>query len=150
MDTPLRDIVDRCRVWESHGATETRRVSKPVPEPVYPAYVVEQTDYDDEPVCVISGNKQNNQMDQTDELLKKLLEALTTAASPLIRTPEVTPLEKLTQLLTSETVKREPPPPPRLRLNRRAWKRCYSRISLDSSHRDWGRSFDNYDVTGRM
>ena len=111
-DTPLRDIVDRCRVWESHGPTETRRVSKPVPEPVYPTYVVGQSDYDDEPVCVVSVNKQNNQMDQADELLKKLLEALTTAASPPIRTPEVTPLEKLTQLLISETVKREPPPPP--------------------------------------
>ena len=94
-DTPLRDIVDRCRVWESHGATETRRVSKPVPEPVYPTYVVGKSDYDDEPVSVVSVNKQNNQMDQTDELLKKLLEALTTAASPPI----------------SETVKREPGPP---------------------------------------
>ena len=76
-DTPLRDIVDRCRVWESHGAFETQRASKPVPapskpvpEPVYPAYVVEQTDYDDEPVCVVSVNKQNNQRDQTDELLR--------------------------------------------------------------------------------
>ena len=39
-DTPLRDIVDRCRVWESHGSTETRRVSKPIPDPVYPTYVV--------------------------------------------------------------------------------------------------------------
>ena len=43
-DTPLRDIVDRCRVWESHGNTEVRRVSKPMPEPVYPTYVVEQPD----------------------------------------------------------------------------------------------------------
>ena len=110
-DTPLRDIVDRCRVWESHGTTETRRVSKPVPEPVYPTYVVGQTDYDNEPVCVVSVNKQNNQMDQTDELLKKLLEALTPAAPPPMRTPEVTPLEKLTQLLMSETVKRELAPP---------------------------------------
>ena len=45
-DTPLRDIVDRCRVWESHGTTEIRRVSKPIPEPVYPTYVVEQPDYE--------------------------------------------------------------------------------------------------------
>ena len=135
-------------MWESHGATETQRVSKPVPEPVYPTYVVGQSDYDDEPVCVVSVNKQNNEMDQADELLKKLLEALTTAASPPIRTPEVTPLEKLTQLLISETVKREPVPP--LRLNRRVWKRCYRRISLGSSHRDWGLGFDNYDVTGQM
>ena len=110
-DTPLRDIVDRCRVWESHGTTETRRVSKPIPEPVYPTYVVGQTDYDNEPVYVVSVNKQNNQMDQTDELLKKLLEALTPAAPPPMRTPDVTPLEKLTQLLMSETVKRELAPP---------------------------------------
>ena len=69
-------------MWESHGATETRRVSKSVSESVYSTYVVGQTDYDDEPVCVVSVNKQNNQMDQTDELLKKLLEVLTTAAPP--------------------------------------------------------------------
>ena len=130
-------------MWESHGATETRRVSKPVPEPVYPTYMVGQSDYDDEPVCVVSVNKQNNQMDQTDELLKKLLEALTTVASSPIRAPEITPLEKLTQQ------KKENWPLP-LRLNRRVWKRCYRRISLGSSHRDWVLGFDNYDVTGQM
>ena len=70
-DTPLRDIVDRCRVWESHETTEIRRVSKPIPEPVYPTYVVEQPDYESEPVCMGSVNKQNSQVDQTDELLKK-------------------------------------------------------------------------------
>ena len=86
-DTPLRDIVDRCRVWESHGTTETRRVSKPMPEPVYPTYVVEQPDYESEPVCVVSVNKQKSQVDQTEELLKKLLEALTPAAPPPVRIP---------------------------------------------------------------
>ena len=110
-DTPLRDIVDRCRVWESHGTTETRRVSKPMPEPVYPTYVVEQTDYESEPVCVVSVNKQNSQVDQTEELLKKLLEALTPAAPPPVKTPDVTPLDKLTELLMSQIVKREPAPP---------------------------------------
>ena len=81
-DTPLRDIVDRCRVWESHGTTEIRRVSKPIPEPVYPTYVVEQPDYESEPVCMVSVNKQNSQVDQTDELLRKLLEALTPVNPP--------------------------------------------------------------------
>ena len=76
-DTPLRDTVDRCRVWESHGTMEIRRVSKPIPEPVYPTYVVEQPEYESEPVCMVSVNKQNSQVDQTDELLRKLLEALT-------------------------------------------------------------------------
>ena len=96
-DTPLRDIVDRCRVWESHGNNEARRVSKPMPEPVYPIYVVEQPEYETEPVCVVSVNKPNSQADQSEELLKKLLEALTPAAPPPARAPDVTPLEKLAQ-----------------------------------------------------
>ena len=28
-ETPMRDVVDRCRVWESHADPEIRRVSKP-------------------------------------------------------------------------------------------------------------------------
>ena len=110
-DTPLRDIVDRCRVWESHGTTETRRVSKPMPEPIYPTYVVEQPDYESEPVCVVSVNKQNRQVDETEELLKKLLEALTPVAPPPVRTPKATPLDKLTELLMSQLVKSEPASP---------------------------------------
>ena len=76
-DTPLRDIVDRCRVWESHGTTDIRRVSKPVSDAVYPTYTVEQPEYEDEPVCLVSVNKQSNPTDQTEELLRKLVEALT-------------------------------------------------------------------------
>ena len=103
-DTPLRDIVDRCRVWESHGTTEIRRVSKPI-------YVVEQPDYESEPVCMVSVNKQNSQVDQTDELLRKLLEALTPVTPPPVRVPKATPLDKLTELLMSQVVKSEPAPP---------------------------------------
>ena len=137
-DMPLRDIVDRCRVWESHGNTEVRRVSKPMPEPVYPTYVVEQPDYETEPVCVVTVNKPNSQVDQSEELLKKLLEVLTPTAPPLARAPDVTPLEKLVQLLLSETAKREPAPPtpgqqsprqgPRFRQVRRNWSdvKCFS------------------------
>ena len=33
-ETPIRDAVDRCRVWESHADPEIRRVSKPGPEPI--------------------------------------------------------------------------------------------------------------------
>ena len=49
-DTPLRDIVDRCRVWESHTDTSVRRVSRPMPEPVYPANMIKKPEYEDEPV----------------------------------------------------------------------------------------------------
>ena len=109
-DTPLRDIVDRCRVWESHGTTEIRRVSKPIPDPVYPAYVVEQPDYESEPVCMVSVNKQNNQLDQTDELLRKLLEALTPVKpiTPPARVPESITLDKLSELLMSHVVRDKP------------------------------------------
>ena len=72
-------------------------------EPVYPTYVVEQPDYETEPVCVVSVNNPNSQVDQSEELLKKLLEALTPAAPSPARAPDVTPLEKLAQLLLSET-----------------------------------------------
>ena len=114
--TPLRDIVDRCRVWESHGNTEVRRVSKLMPEPVYPTYAVEQPDYETEPVCVVTVNKPNSQVDQSEELLKKLLEVLTPKSPPPARVPDVTPLEKLVHLLLSETAKREPARRPRLSL----------------------------------
>ena len=59
-DTPLRDIVDRCRVWESHSDSSVRRVSKLMPEPAYPTYVVKQPDYETEPVRVVTVNKPNS------------------------------------------------------------------------------------------
>ena len=34
-ESPIRNVVDRCRVWESHAHPEIRRVSKPGPEPIY-------------------------------------------------------------------------------------------------------------------
>ena len=43
-ETPIRDVVDRCRVWESHADPEIRRVSKPGPEPVHHAFVVGESD----------------------------------------------------------------------------------------------------------
>ena len=110
-DTPLRDIVDRCRVWESHTDPEVRRVSKPMPEPAYPTYVVEQSEYETEPVQVVTVNKPNSLVDQSEELLKKLLALLTPIVSPPARAPELSPMDKLVQLLLSETAKRKPVPP---------------------------------------
>ena len=59
VQTPSRDIVDRCRVWESHADPEVRRISKPMPEPAYPTYVIKQPDYETEPVCGVTVNKPN-------------------------------------------------------------------------------------------
>ena len=110
-DTPLRDIVDRCRVCESHADPEVRRISKPIPEPAYPTYVVKQPDYETELVRVVTVNKPNSSLDQSDELLKKLFTVLTPTVSSPARAPELLPMDKLVQLLLSETAKREPAPP---------------------------------------
>ena len=100
-DTPLRDIVDRCRVWESHADPEVRRISKPMPEPAHPTYVVKQPDYEAEPVCVVTVNKPNSPVDQSEELLKKLLAVLTPTVPPPARAPDLSPMDKLVQLLLS-------------------------------------------------
>ena len=43
-ETPIRDVVDRCRVWESRADPEVHRISKPSPDPICPAYVVGDSD----------------------------------------------------------------------------------------------------------
>ena len=43
-ETPIRDVVDLCRIWESHADPAVGRVSKPSLDPIYPAYVVEDSD----------------------------------------------------------------------------------------------------------
>ena len=43
-DTPIRDVVDRCCIWESHADPAVRRVSKPSTDPIHMAYVVEDSD----------------------------------------------------------------------------------------------------------
>ena len=45
-ETPIRDVVDRCRVWESHADPAVRRIGKPNPDPTYPTYAVGDADSD--------------------------------------------------------------------------------------------------------
>ena len=104
--------MDRCRVWESHAEPEVRRVSKPMPEPAYPPYVVNESEYETEPVRVVTVNKPNSSVDQMEELLKRLLTMLTPAVPAPVKTPETSPMDKLVQHLLSETAQRKPAPPP--------------------------------------
>ena len=41
-ETPIRDIVDRCRVWESHTDPGVRRIVKPMPERALPVYTMDE------------------------------------------------------------------------------------------------------------
>ena len=80
-ETPIWDIVDRCRVWESHADTEARRFSKLGPERALPIYTV------DEPGCEL-----DNRMlaavsiplavpDQLETFLRRLLPSKVVPAS---------------------------------------------------------------------
>ena len=110
-DTSFRDIVDRCRVWESHADPSVRRVSKPMPDPAYSAYVVKKPEYEAEPVRAVTVNKPDSSVDQSKELLKKLLAVLTPAVPAPARTPEPSPMDKLIQLLIGKIAKNKPAPP---------------------------------------
>ena len=105
-DTPLRDIVDRCRVWESHSDLSGRNVSKP--ELTYPAYVVKPAEKDPEPVRAVTVNKPERSVEDTNELLRKLVDMLTPGTNPTVKAPEPSVLDKLVQLLTEKVAARKP------------------------------------------
>ena len=101
-ETPIRDIVDRCRVWESHADPANRRLTKPSPDPIYPAYVVGEADYNTETTRVAEVTGQNSKSYQLEDLLRRVL---TTAERPATK-PEVPEVEKLLQQLVRETQSR--------------------------------------------
>ena len=104
-ETPIRDVVDRCCVWESHADPAVRRVSKPSPDPIYPAYVVGDSDNISETTRVAAVTRPRSGPDQLEDLLRRLLMAVDTPA-PI---PEVPAVEKLLQLLVAETQSRPSP-----------------------------------------
>ena len=133
-ETHIRDVVDRCRVWESHADREIRRVSKPSPDPIYPAYVVSNSDHVGETIQVAAVTKLKSPLDQLKDLLRWLLANM---AAPVLfpaPVPEVPTVEKLLQRLVAETQSRQlaavSPPNPW------SWETCSDRTSRDSRHRD--------------
>ena len=68
-DTPIRDVVDRCRAWESHANPAVRRMSKPAPDPTYPEYTVGDTDIDNEITRVAAVTGLNSDQNQLIDLI---------------------------------------------------------------------------------
>ena len=116
-----------------------------MPEPAYPTYVVKQSEYETEPVRVVTVNKPNSPVDQSEE---NLLAVLTPAVSPPAKAPELSPMDKLVQLLLSETLRATRSL--RRRSNLQGWKHCFERISQNNNRRDRSSDFARYDVTGLM
>ena len=131
-------------MWESHADPEVRRVRKPMPEP---AYVVNEPEYETEPVQVVTVNKPNSSVDQMEELVKRLLAVLTPAVPTPAKAPETSPMDKVVQLLLLETEKRKPAL--RYRPNQQDWKQCFERISRNSSRHDNSPGFDRHDAAGQ-
>ena len=104
-ETPIRDVVDRCRVWESHADPEIRRVSKPGPEPIYPAYLVGDSDKGVEEIRVAAVTKPKSTLGQVEDLFRRLL--VDAAAPAPVPAPVV---EKLLQRLVAESQIRQPAP----------------------------------------
>ena len=94
-----------------------------MPEPTYPAIVVNESEYETKPVRVAIVNKPNSSVDQMEELLKRLLAVLT----PAVPTPQ--------------SANRS------LRY-RQDWKQCFERISRNNSRHDNSPDFDRHDEAG--
>ena len=106
-ETPIRDVVDRCRVWVSHADPEIRRVSKPSPDPIYPAYVVVDSDHVGETLRGVAVTKPKSPPDQLEDLLRRLLANMATPVPVAAPVPEVPTVEKLLQRLVAETQSRQ-------------------------------------------
>ena len=98
-ETPIRDVVDRCRVWESHA------VCKPSTDLTYPTYVVGDADRNSENSRVAAVTGQRLGTTQLEDLLRRFLTPVESPAP----TPEVPTVEKLLQRLVTETQSCPPP-----------------------------------------
>ena len=97
-------MVDRCRVWESHADPEIRQINKPNPDPMYPAYVVGDSDNIGETIQVATVSRPKSGPDQVEDMLTRLLAVQVPAP-----VPEVPTVEKLLQRLVAETQSRQAP-----------------------------------------
>ena len=101
----MRDVVGRCCIWESHAELAVHRISKPSPDPIYPAYVVGDSEEISETKRVAAVTRPKSGPDQLEDLLQRLLAAVDTPAP----VPEAPTVEKLLQRLVAETQSRPLP-----------------------------------------
>ena len=92
--TPIRDVVDRCRVWESHADQAVRRISKRTPDPIYPTYAVGDT---------YSDNKITRVKSEQNQLTDLLRRVILTAEHPAPN-PDISDMTSLLQQLGREAL----------------------------------------------
>ena len=72
-DTPIRDIVDRCTVWESHTDTDARRVAKPMPEKTQSVWVVSEPTFVPTKPVITAITCPSVRLANLETMLKRLL-----------------------------------------------------------------------------
>ena len=93
-ETPIRDVVDRCRVWESHADPAISRTRKSTTDPMYPTFTVGETDSNNEITKVAAVTEPKLDQHKLVEVIRRTL-ANTELPKPEI--PDI--LERLQQLL---------------------------------------------------
>ena len=97
-EPPIRDVVDRCRIYESHADPAVR------PDPLYPAYAIGDADHNIETTRVATVTGPRSSQNQLEDLLRRVL----APAEPPVPKPGVPAVEKLLQQLVRETQSRPP------------------------------------------
>ena len=92
-ETPIRDIFDRCLVWESHVDSDNRRVGRPVPERALPIYTVSDVDGGGVGRVAMVLPTSPTVPDQLENLLRRLL------PTPALPTPPPKPVPSAFELL---------------------------------------------------
>ena len=80
-ETPIRDIVDRCRVWESHTEFEDRRGWHPRPDRSCPVYTISD------------GGTLGDLREVADDMTREAQDMLLSLMQHLLPTPAVSPLK---------------------------------------------------------
>ena len=72
-ETPIRDIVDRCRVWESHADSDNRRFGRRGPERALPIYNMDDVGGGRVGRVMAAVSTSPTAPDQLETLLRRLL-----------------------------------------------------------------------------
>ena len=129
-ETPIRDIVDRYRVWESHADTDDRRVVKPTLERAQPVYAASESLLGPPEQIVEAVNGPLVGLADIETMLKRLFPAVP-AQSPAPR-PAPTELEAMLKRLLPGTLTQAPSPVRRQSAGSGLWY-CASPVAITAT-----------------
>ena len=104
-DAPIRDIVDRCRVWESHAYTDARKM----PEKARVVCVVSELTFVPTEQVIAAVTSPSVRLADLESMLKRLLLDIPAQAPPPLSAP--TDLEQDDMIRLLPVVPAQAPPP---------------------------------------